>query len=228
MFVLTMPRGWKFAGIALLLAGSTALVPTRSIAAPQTQPAESAQQKSAEPQERAVSQLPKLPNGQGVLGTIEGRTVEIRSETDAAIREVNCHEGQAVKRGDVLFQLDDASARAQVEVAKAEYELAEARAKTFENAGPGIVSSVEKNLVMAQRQVAASNLVIKEAALDQTRLVAPLSGVVTRCDAMPGEVASRGMSLASIVQLQPLRVRFSVPERNSDLHVGEMVGIYQP
>lgn len=200
------------AAIVLSVVGVLALASARVIAAPATQPSPEA--------------LPETLPNISVQGTIEARTVQIRPTIDAAIKDVNCHDGQSVKRGDVLFQLDDAAARAQVDAAKAEFELADARARTFETVAPGTVSTVEKNVVMAQRRVAAANLVVKEAALDQTRLIAPLDGVVVHCDATPGEVASRGMPLATVVQVQPLRVRFAVAEGSDALHVGELVGIY--
>lgn len=213
----------KQSAFVLLLMGAASLFCQPVSAAPATQPA--AAQNTAT--DGAAGTVPAMLPAHAVPGTVEGRTVQIRPAIDSAIQAVNCHDGQSVKRGDLLFQLDDASARAQVEAAKAEYELAAARARTYETAGPGIVSPVEKNVVMAQRQVAAATLVVKEAALDQTRLLAPLSGVITHCDATPGEVAVRGLPLATIVQVQPLRVRFSVAEGSDALHVGELVGIYQ-
>lgn len=198
--------------LALFIVDVMTLAAARVIAAPATQPAPQAP--------------PAVLPANSVPGTIEAHTVQVRPAIDATIKEVNCHDGQSVKRGDVLFQLDDAAARAQVDAAKAEFELADARARTFETVAPGTVSKVEKNVVMAQRRVAAANLVVKEAALDQTRLIAPLDGVVTHCDAAPGEVASRGMPLATVVQVHPLRVRFAVAEGYEALHVGELCGIY--
>lgn len=216
------PLRSRWSGSFLLLAGIVALIPAGLVAAPATQPAESADRNSQQIPER----LPPIHPGEGVAGTIEARTVEIRPEIDSAIQQVNCHDGQLVKRGDILFQLNDAAARAQVDASKAEFELADARARTYENVGPGVVSTVEKNVVMAQRRIAAANLVVKQAALDQTRLVAPIGGVVIHCDAIPGEVALRGVPLAAVVQVHPLFVRFSLHDGADRLHVGDWVGLY--
>lgn len=161
-----------------------------------------------------------------VPGTLQGRTVEIRPASDGAIREVSCRDGQAVRRGDVLIQLDDAAARAQVDAAKAEFQLADARARGLENAPKGTFSEQERNILMAQRQVAASNLVVKLSALEQTRLAAPFDGVVLRCDATPGQVAPRGASLATLIELRPLQARFSLTEdQYEQLQLGQEVAI---
>lgn len=209
--------------LTLLFAVAFSFIPAGSLAAPATQPAESAGSNSRPMPER----LPPIHPGEAMPGTIEARTVVIRPEIDSAIQDVNCHDGQMVKRGDVLFQLDDAAARAEVDAAKAQFELADARARTYENVGPGVVSNVERNVVMAQRRIAAANLVVKQAALDQTRLVAPIDGVVTHCDAIPGQVVLRGDPLAVVIQTHPLLVRLSLREGADRLHMGEWLGIYR-
>src|SRR3954451_529427 len=59
-------------------------------------------------------------------------TVQIRSRTDGAIDKVLFKEGSAVKKGDVLFQLDDRLQRAEVAKAEAELRRAEAHLKGSE------------------------------------------------------------------------------------------------
>lgn len=163
------------------------------------------------------------------IGAIESHSAEVRPQIDAAVREVNCHEGQAVKRGDVLIQLDDAVARAQADAAKAEFQVAEDRAKAIENAPKGSFVQSDKDLIMMQRQVAAAKLVEKENAVAQARILAPTDGIVTRCTATPGEFVARGTSLARIVPLQPLWARFAVtPEDYARLRPGQPVSVYGP
>src|SRR2546426_1946383 len=68
-----------------------------------------------------------------VIGRTEaGTTVEIRSRLAGYLDKVVFKEGSAVKRGDVLFQLDDRVQRAEVAKAEAEYKRAEARLKGAE------------------------------------------------------------------------------------------------
>lgn len=65
----------------------------------------------------------------GVLtasGTVSARQVSIAPEIGGKVREVLVEEGQPVKAGDVLFQLDDASLQAQREQAAAAVQVAEA------------------------------------------------------------------------------------------------------
>jgi membrane fusion protein (multidrug efflux system) len=188
----------------------------------------SAELKSAAPEDHGAATRPANAPAFSVPGTLEGRTVDIRPVSDGAIRQVNCLQGQAVRRGEVLFQLDDAAAQAQVDAAKAEFQLADNRARGLENAPKGTFSEQERNILMAQRQVAASNLVVKLSALEQTRLVAPFAGVILRSDAIPGQVAPRGVSIATVIEVRPLKVRFSVSQDLYDqLQLGQEAGIYQ-
>ncbi|RXX49452.1 efflux RND transporter periplasmic adaptor subunit, partial [Enterobacter cloacae] len=62
-----------------------------------------------------------------IPGRIEAiHTVELRARTEGVITKINFRDGQYVKKGDVLFELDDAEPRAAVRLAQAEVTSAEA------------------------------------------------------------------------------------------------------
>ncbi|HAV1909555.1 TPA: efflux RND transporter periplasmic adaptor subunit, partial [Enterobacter hormaechei subsp. steigerwaltii] len=62
-----------------------------------------------------------------IPGRIEAiHTVELRARTEGVITRIHFRDGQYVKKGDVLFELDDAEPRAALRLAQAEVRSAEA------------------------------------------------------------------------------------------------------
>lgn len=62
-----------------------------------------------------------------IPGRIEAiHTVELRARTEGAIAKIHFRDGQYVKKGDLLFELDDAEPRAALRLAQAEVRSAEA------------------------------------------------------------------------------------------------------
>jgi membrane fusion protein (multidrug efflux system) len=159
-------------------------------------------------------------------GTVEGRTLEVRPAIATVVSRVACEVGQVVKKGDVLFELDDAAARAQLAAAEAHLEDARTKTETFKSASESVVSPGMKRAAIAEERSAAAEIIIRQTTLAQTRIVAPMGGVVTRCDANAGDVVNRGTSLATVVRVDPVNVSVDVPQTvYPSLQVGQDVRI---
>src|SRR3954470_2015875 len=61
-------------------------------------------------------------NRQAFVGLITARTLEIKAERPGTVQAVQFAEGQAVKQGQILVQLDDTVERLRVDAAQAELE----------------------------------------------------------------------------------------------------------
>ncbi len=163
------------------------------------------------------------------VGRLEAsREVEIRPRISAVIAKRYFDEGAPVKTGALLFKLDDASMATQVNAAHAELanqnaQLAEAKLELNRNrklADQGFVSAraldtsqtalavVEAGVRMAQAKVADAK--ISQA---YTIIRAPISGVMGRALQVEGALVSpSGPPLATLAQINPVYVRFSIGE----------------
>jgi multidrug efflux system membrane fusion protein len=165
------------------------------------------------------------------IGTVEAyQTVSIRPQIEGQIAKVAFTEGQEVKTGDLLFQLDTSPFEAALR--EAEAKLAMDRA-TAENASveadrfrrlisDGIVSKDEHD--QARTRAASSAAAVKgdEAAVERARIQlgycsihSPLDGRVGRVLVHVGNIVKeKETTLAVVNQVRPVRVAFAVPQQD--------------
>jgi RND family efflux transporter MFP subunit len=175
-----------------------------------------------------------LPIGLDVTGTVTARrTVDVRAQVGATVREVLVREGDTVRLGQTLFRLDDRNERAQLERAQAqllrdEAALADARrqlkrsedllAQNFISQG---AVDVQRTAVQTQdAAVAASRAALHAAqvALSFMTVSAPQEGRLGAITVHPGAyVSPGGAALMTISQMNPVLVSFSLPQR----HLGD-------
>jgi RND family efflux transporter MFP subunit len=155
-------------------------------------------------------------------------SVELRPQVAGTIAEMVVREGQFVRRGDVLFRLDDRADRANLERSRAqllrdrasladlERQLARAqdlRAQNFiaQSAVDTVLAQVE-----AQRAaVAADQAAIRssEVALSYDTIASPLAGRAGAVNVYRGSlVQPSGAPMVTISQIDPIGVSFTLPE----------------
>lgn len=159
---------------------------------------------------------------------LPGRTspfvvAEVRPQVTGIVKELAFTEGGAVKAGQVLYQLDDATLRADLGAARAQLARAEATAaaarlaaqRTSELAKIDAVSRQEnENAIAAQRQaeadVAATRAALTrtEVLLGHARIVSPINGRIGKSTVTRGALvtANQPQPLATVQQLDPIYV----------------------
>lgn len=159
-----------------------------------------------------------------------GAGIDVKAQVTGRLLRISCTEGDAVKAGDVLFEIDPASLQAELEAAEAsrrqaESELAQAerewrRAKSLLDSGAGSRRDFD-DAASARSQRAASlaqakaNEAQARISLGWTRIVAPVDGFISRAELKPGSVIVRESTvLASITQTDDVRVLFSPSDRD--------------
>jgi multidrug efflux system membrane fusion protein len=156
-------------------------------------------------------------------------SVTIKSRVDGQLTAVTAREGQKVRRGQLVAQIDPAPyaaalAQAEGQIAKdkaaASYANKEAdRYTSLFNAG--VVSQDSQQSFAASAGQIAGAIQADQAAiqaakvnLDYTRIASPIDGVVGLRQVDPGNIvhASDATGLLLITQLQPISVIFTLPE----------------
>lgn len=163
---------------------------------------------------------PKVLTDEIVLaGTIlANQQVDIASELTRRVVSVNVKEGSRVRKGTLLFQLDNADLLAQLDKLKQQEKLAllnENRLRDLlaHDAIPQQdYDEVETNLKVLQAQINELQTVIAK-----TRIVAPFDGQIGMINTHPGAIVSTNTILTNIEDNSVVKVEFSVPEKYSNI-----------
>jgi RND family efflux transporter MFP subunit len=155
--------------------------------------------------------------------------VEIRPRVNGYISSVNFTEGSEVKKGDVLFIIDQRPyaaelkhAQAQLNQAKSALTLAKSEKVRATNLlAQHAISQEEFDTRSSGDEQAEANVQLAEAALDTaqlnmtyTKVTSPINGRVSRANITLGNLVSNGQTLlTTVVSLDPIYVRFDGDEQ---------------
>jgi multidrug efflux system membrane fusion protein len=165
------------------------------------------------------------------IGNVEAyRTVSVRSQVGGVLREIHFKEGDHVKKGQPLLLIDPAPYRAALEAAKATFARDQATAANLEQTVARYDELVKKNYITAQQHsdmlsqlastkatVQADSAAVVSASLnlDYCSIASPIDGRIGEKLVDEGNVvkANSDNPLLVIHQIEPVFVRFTVPER---------------
>jgi membrane fusion protein, multidrug efflux system len=194
--------------------------------APASPPAVTARVREATPQ--------NVPIVLEAVGQLQGsKEVEIRARVSGILLKQLYREGQLVKEGAPLFQIDPVPY--EIALAQAQAQLAQERARQEQTAREAnrlkdlvqerAISQKEFDDAVSAQKLSAASLQAAEANVRQadlnlsyTRVDAPVSGVTGRIARSEGSLVTAGQDsslLTTLIQVQPVWVRFSLSE--SDL-----------
>lgn len=204
--------------LALVISGCT---PEKPVAPPAPPPPAVTVVK---PVTRALTDQREFPGR-----TQAAESVAVRSRVGGYLREIGFREGAAVKKGDLLFEIDPAPFRAALRQAKATLAAADAKVKTqdldvarYQNLyrNGGLVSRQLVDQTVGARAEARSNRAALEAAVERaqlelgwTRITAPIAGIASRAQVTRGNlVVANETVLTTIVSTNPMHAYFDVDE----------------
>jgi multidrug efflux system membrane fusion protein len=162
------------------------------------------------------------------LGTVQAfNTVVVRSRVDGQIDKIAFTEGQLVKQGELLCEIDPRPYQATLDQAKAKKEQDEANLantnldlqrfiKLGEFATRQQLDTQRSTVQQLTAQIAADAAAIANAQtqLDYTAIKAPISGIVGLRQVDTGNIvnAATQTGIVTITQIEPIAVIFTAPE----------------
>jgi RND family efflux transporter MFP subunit len=178
---------------------------------------------------------------EGRVVAYPGREVVVGTERAGRLVRLALEEGQAVRRGDLIAELDSeelraalAEDRARVTEAQADVRLAESTLKRrAELAAEGVIAAhdldqAQRDLDIARARLETARAAVgrDEAQLRKTRILAPISGTVTGRHAQAGETLEAGQRVFTLADLTRLRIEAEADEADADaLGTGAPVSI---
>jgi RND family efflux transporter MFP subunit len=141
---------------------------------------------------------------------------------------VHVVEGQSVKAGDVVVELDDRMAQAAVEKARHALTYAQQVADRLGRLiSSGAVSMQLKQEADQRLAAARAELAAAQAAIAQVQLASPLDGVVARINVQPGQSVDLNTMVAEIIDPKRLVVTVNVPaEEAVQLGTGQTAEVF--
>lgn len=149
------------------------------------------------------------------VGSLKARQgVMVRPEVSGRIARLGFVDGQAVRQGQLLVQLDDTLQRAQLEQAKAQASIARTNLqRSRELLAQNFVSQSAVDQNAAALQVAEAQVALAEAQLARMRVLAPFNGTAGLRAVDLGDYVKDGADIVKIEDLSALEVEFALPER---------------
>jgi RND family efflux transporter MFP subunit len=197
-----------------------------------------------------------IPDYVEATGTVRAaQSAQLASQVMGTITRVNVHEGDAVRRGQVLITIDEAQSRAayqsataglqasqqSIAAADADYALAESTMKRYQmlydkkSVSPQEYDEVKTKLAAAKarRDAAHANSAQAEAAVSEantavgfTRIRAPFDGLIIAKLADAGAMAAPGVPLLTLEDPSHFRLEANVDESQiGAVHLGANVPV---
>lgn len=167
------------------------------------------------------------------IGHVEAiESVDLRARVEGYLQKVNFQEGSLVQEGQLLYVIEQFPYKARVDAAKAKVIQTEAdlfktenRLRRLRSAQPESVPQTElddakaaKGLSQGKLEEAKANLNMAQIDLDYTTIEAPIKGRIGKSFYKKGDLVSPSSGvLAEIVRIDPIRVVFSLREKEVDL-----------
>lgn len=165
--------------------------------------------------EVARAETLRLTDDAQAVGSLRSRqNVVMRPEVSGRVTQLNFSDGQRVRKGQLLVQLDDQLPLAQVKQAEAELSIARANHKrNQELVAQNFIAQRAVDESAANLQVADAKLALAQATAARLRIVAPFDGIAGIRSVNVGDYLKDGADIVNIEDLEAIYVDFRLPER---------------
>jgi membrane fusion protein (multidrug efflux system) len=153
-------------------------------------------------------------DAQGVGSLRSHQGVTLRPEVSGRVSKLGFADGQRVRRGQLLVQLDDTLQQAQLQQAEAQASIARTNLqRNRELVGANFVSQSVLDQSAAALQVAEAQVALARAQLARMRIDAPFDGVAGIRSVNVGDYVKDGADLVNVEDISSVLLDFRLAER---------------
>lgn len=141
-----------------------------------------------------------------------GRSSNLAFQVGGVVSSVNIIESQMVNKGDVLASLDPKNHRVQLDVAQAQFDKSNSEyIRTETLFKKNIISRIKFEALKAERDINEAKLKTAQKALNDTKLLAPYSGNISKIDLTTNQTVQQGESVIGMLALATLEAKINLP-----------------
>ena len=165
--------------------------------------------------ESALVRVRPLSEDVEAVGSLRSRQgTVVRAEVGGRVTQINFRDGQRIRKGQLLVQLDDRLQRAQVQQAQAELSIAETNhRRNSELVSKGFISRRGVDESAAAVQVAQAKAELARATAARLRVLAPFDGGAGLRNISVGDYLKEGADIVNLEDMNAMYVDFRLPER---------------
>lgn len=178
--------------------------------------------------EVAKVEIAKLTDDAQTVGSLRSRQgVVLRPEISGRVRDLNFKDGDRVKKGQLLVQLDDQLQQAQLKQAQAELGIAKSNhVRNQELLAQNFISKRTVDESAANMEVSQAKLALAEATAARLKILAPFDGITGIRTANAGDYLKDGADIVNVEDIDAIFVDFKLPERfQTKVRKGQMADI---
>lgn len=158
-----------------------------------------------------------LDNVVVVTGSVQANeSLELKAETGGKITKIYFKEGKAVKKGDLLVQVNDEEIRAELIKQKFNRKLNQdiefRQRKLLEK---DAISQEEYDNALNSLNTIKADIAVLEAQLEKTKVRAPFDGIIGLRYVSEGALISTTTAIANFYNISPAKIEFAIPGRYS-------------
>jgi membrane fusion protein (multidrug efflux system) len=213
-------RRWIWTGTAATVVLIAAIVLLQRTRGPEAVAADTADEsgvddRKAVPVELATARSVDLPSYFNATGTLEAqRTVELIAKVEGQITELGVEEGDRVREGRVLLEIDPREQSLRTEEARVRAETAASELTRIEDmAQRGLESERALETARQDHAVRQAEYELERVRLDAHSLKAPFGGRLTARKVELGQTVQAGTALLILADVEPLEVNLHLPEQ---------------
>ncbi|HVB04162.1 MAG TPA: efflux RND transporter periplasmic adaptor subunit [Chitinophagaceae bacterium] len=161
----------------------------------------------------------EVRNSVDATGSLMGNeSVDLQPQVSGTVTGINFREGTFITKGTLLVQLFDADLQAQLEKSKMALQLSQLtlnREKKLLSVSGVSQQDVDNALNLVQSNQADMDNI--KALIEKTQIFAPFNGIIGLRNISLGATVTPATVIATIVQTDPLKMDFSIPEKYENM-----------
>jgi len=175
-----------------------------------------------------VARQEEWPATLGAIGTMAAvQGVTVSADLPGIVDKLSFDSGHAVRRGDILAELDTRQERAQLAAIEAQRDLARLNYERMKGLlSDRVVSQAEFDRAVAEQRQTDAQVGEIRASIERKTIRAPFSGLLGIRQVNLGQYLAAGDPLVPLQSLHPIYVNFGVPQQDiSRLRIGHGVRV---